>query len=186
MSIARIASRYAKSLIELAQDQGRLERVVGDINLFNDAIQHRDLYLLIKSPIVKADKKLKIFHELFGERVDHLTLSFFDIIIRKGIETFLPDIARHFIKNYRELKNITLAQVTTATPLEEYQIEKIKSELKKIGVATGEVQLEEVVNPNIIGGFLLEVDDQLYDASVKTKLTNLKKEILDNSYIKSL
>ncbi len=186
MSVSRIASRYAKSLIDLAIDNDKLEKVVEDVRLLKNATEQRDFYLLIKSPIVKSDKKLKIFNAIFEERIDSLSSSFFEIIIKKGREKFLPEIADEFIEQYRELKNITIAKVTTAIPITESQVLRIKSELVKLGVATGTVELETTVDPEIIGGFLLEIKDRLYDASVKSKLANLKKEILDNTYIKSL
>lgn len=186
MSVMRIASRYAKSLIELAKDQGKLEKVIGDMALFNQAIENRDLYLLLKSPIIKSDKKSNVFKALFGERVDHLTSSFFEIIIKKGREGYLPEISDQVIQQYRVLMNITTAVVTTSSPLNEAQETRIKQELVNLGVASGAVELESKVDPDIIGGFLLEVGDQMYDASVKSKLAALKKEILDNTYIKSL
>ena len=90
MSIARIASRYAKSLLDLAIENGKLEKVVDDIKLFQQTIGNRDLYLLIKSPIVRSDKKEKVFKALFENKIDALTSSFYDIIIRKGgKDTFL-------------------------------------------------------------------------------------------------
>ncbi len=186
MSAIRIASRYAKSLLDLALEQGKLEQVVGDINLFRDAISNRELLLMIKSPIINADKKQSVFKSLFSSRIEALTASFFEIIIRKGRENHLPEIADEFIAQYKKLKNITSATVTTASPLDSGQISKIKLELINLGLATGTVELQTIVDPNIIGGFVLEVQDQLYDASVKHKLAIIKKEILDNTYIKSL
>lgn len=186
MSAIRIASRYAKSLLDLATSQGKLERVVSDIELFQEAIGNRELFMMIKSPIINADKKQSIFKALFKERVDVLTASFFDIIIRKGREQFLPEITTEFVNQYKSLKNITTAKVTTAIPLDAAQLAKIKSELKELGLASGEVELNTAIKPDLIGGFVLEIEDQLYDASVKNKLADIKKEILDNTYIKSL
>lgn len=186
MSLARIASRYAKSLLELGLQHGRLDNVLNDINLLNDVLENRDFFLLVKSPIVKSDKKNKIFKAIFDGKIDDLTQSFYEIIIRKGREKYLPEIAREFIRQYRDHKNITTAKVTTAAPLSEEQTARIKSELIQMGIASGAVELETSVDKDIIGGFLLEVEDQMYDASVRSKLANLKKEILDNTYIKSL
>ena len=186
MSAIRIASRYAKSLLELASAENKLETIVGDINLFREAVSNRELYMMIKSPIIKADKKQSIFTALFGDRVNPLTSSFFEIIIKKGREQYLPEISDEFLSQYRTLKNITTASVTTAVPLNQQQLDSIKSELKNLGLATGQVELHTDTDPELIGGFVLEIDDQLYDASVKNKLASIKKEILDNTYIKSL
>lgn len=186
MSVIRIASRYAKSIIELAQEQNKLERIVDDMNLFNTALENRDLQLMIKSPIISADKKQKVFTALFSDKVDTLTNEFFKIVIKKGREGYLPEIAKDFIKQYKTLKNITTAEVTTATPVDQDQLDKIKSEIVKLNLATGAVEFITKVDPELVGGFVLEINGQAYDASVKTKLANLKKEILDNTYIKSL
>ena len=76
--------------------------------------------------------------------------------------------------------------MTSAISLDQSQIAKIKTELIQLGAAQGDVEIETVVDPSIIGGIILEINDQLYNASVKNKLAQYKKEILDNTYIKSL
>ncbi len=186
MSNTRIASTYAKSLIDIAQEQGKLEAVVGDVRLFVDAIGNRDLLMMIKSPIINADKKRSVFKAIFEGKVDNVTLMFFDLIIKKSRESALPEMGEQFLTQYKSIKNITTANVTSATTLDAEQIAKIKSQITSLGLATGEIELEEKVDPEIIGGFILEVEGKLYDASVKNKLANLKKGILDNTNIKSL
>lgn len=186
MSVTKIASRYAKSLIDLAKEEGKLETVIGDIKGFNEAMSNRDLYLLVKSPIVKADKKQSIFKAIFDGKVDKMTSAFFDIIIRKGREQYLPEIADAVITQHKILQGITEATITTATPITEAQLLSIKEQLSSIGVAQGKVELTTKIDPSIVGGFILESGDKLYDASIMSKLAGLKKEILDNSYIKSL
>ena len=186
MSNIRIASTYAKSLLDIAQEQGKLEEVVGDVRLFLDAISNRDLLLMIKSPIISADKKRSVFKAVFEGKVDNVTLMFFDLIIKKSRESALPEMGEQFLAQYKSIKNITSVSVTSATSLDEEQMLKIKTEIVNLGWATGEIEIEEKVDPSIIGGFILEVEGKLYDASVKNKLANLKKGILDNTYIKSL
>ena len=186
MSVTKIASRYAKSLIDLASEAGKLETIYGDITGFKEAIGNRDLYLLVKSPIIKADKKQSIFKAIFGGKADELTIAFFDIMIKKGREQYLPEIADQVITQYNVLKGVTSATVITATELTTEHSEAIKKQLATMGVSGGRIELETKIDPSIIGGFILEVGDKLYDASVKSKLAGLKKEILDNSHIKSL
>lgn len=186
MSGIRIAARYAKSILDLAVEQGKLDRVVQDMKLVQEALEHRDLYLMVKSPIINGDKKRSVFKALFDDKVDPLTSSFFDIITKKSREGSLPDICSAFIDQYRKHEGITSAIITTAADIDEDQLAKIKSQMIELGLATGKVEITKKVDPEIIGGFILEVQDQLYDASVKSKLANMKKNILDNSYIKSL
>jgi len=186
MSVIKIASRYAKSLIDLANEAGKLETIYGDITGFKEAIGNRDLFLLIKSPIIKADKKQSIFKALFEGKADELTSAFFDIIIKKGREQYLPEIADQVIAQYKAIKGMTSATVITASEITPEQSAEIKKQLASMGAAGDSVALETKIDPSIIGGFILEIGDKLYDASVKSKLAGLKKEILDNSYIKSL
>ena len=186
MSVERISSRYAKSLIDLASDQGILERILEDIILFGETIKNRELLLLVKSPIVKSDKKRSIFKLIFGGKIHTLTAAFFDLVIRKGREPYLPEIGNSFIRQYKLLNNITSATLTTAVLLKESLINSITDELREYGIGEGKLEIETKVDHDIIGGFILEVDNTLYDTSVKSKLKDVKKEILDNTYIKSL
>lgn len=186
MSSIRIAARYAKSILDLAKDTGKLDTVKKDMELFSEAIGNRDLFLLIKSPIVKADKKLSIFKAIFGDKVDELTSSFFDIVIRKGREELLPEIAQAYVGQYNQMHNITSAEVITATEISEDLMSQIKGKINGLGVNADNVLLNKKIDPTIIGGFILQVGDKLIDASVKSNLTKLRKELVDNSYTKSL
>ena|SRR5687768_10167561 len=123
MSTYRIASRYAKSLIDLAIEQGKLERVLEDMTGFVNATKNLDLMLLLKSPLVKPDKKEKVMDALFKDKIDPLTHSFIQIIIRKGREAQLPEIAEEFLNQYRENKGISIVNITSAEPLSEETIE---------------------------------------------------------------
>lgn len=182
----RLASRYAKSLIDLAQDSDRLEAVFSDLEYLNAAcLGSRDLTNFIKSPVINADKKNKIFQILFKEKISPLTSAFCNLLIRKGREIYLPEIAQAGIRQYRKIKNIRQVKITTAAPLEESTrkelIEKIKSEIpdKKIELSTH-------VNEALVGGFVLETDNNLFDASILRDLKDIKKQFLDNVYVRNI
>lgn len=182
MSVTRIASRYAKSLLDLSQEQNKLERVMGDIQAFQKATEQRDFFLLLKSPIVNPDKKGTILKEIFSSKFDELSMAFINIILRKGRESYLPEIADEFITQYRALKQISTVKVTTATPMSEAGLEAIKAQLKGSNSTAANIEIETAVNPDIIGGFVIEFDDKLYDASVAHKLAKLKKEFSGNQH----
>ncbi len=186
MSTASIAARYAKSIIEMAVEKGALENLIEDVKDFSGALKNRDLELLVRSPIIQSEKKLKIFKALFGSRYHELTNAFFGIVIRKGREPLLPEIVAEVQKQYKKLKNITTVYLTTAVKVSSETIDKIKAELKVLGEASGEIEIHTKVDPGVLGGFILEIEGRVYNASVKEKLAALKQEILDNSYIKSL
>lgn len=184
MSVTRIASRYAKSLIQLAKEQNKLDKVLKDIESFKQAISNRDLYLLVKSPVVNTDKKHQIFKELFGKRYDDLTNSFFDIIIRKGRESYLPEIAVEFEKQYKVMQGITAVKITTARAISDTELKRIKEKLLESNITAKSIVFTTEVDPDIIGGFVIRIEDNLYDASIARKLKELKKEFSVNKYVK--
>lgn len=185
MSEIRVASRYAKSLIELAQEKGVLEQVKEDMNMFAKVLnQSRDLKLLMRNPVVKSDKKLAVINALFKGKVNDLTLAFFSIVARKGREAVLEFIGPEFVNQYNVYEGITTASVTTAVPL----TEELRNELgQKLVVQTGHrVELEERIDPSLIGGFVLRVGDLQIDSSVKYNLNKLRNKFKDNPYINKL
>lgn len=186
MSDVRVASRYAKSLIELAQERGILENVYQDMLLFSKtATESRDLGLMLRNPIIKHDKKLAVLKAIFTGKVTDLTLSFFTIITEKNREAVLTSVAAEFLTQYNLFNKIQKAQVTTATPLTpELRAEFSRMVISRTGMNT--VVLEEVVNPALIGGFILRIGDIQIDDSIRTSLLRLKNKLKDNSYTSQL
>lgn len=183
MSISRIASRYAKSLIDLAVEQDRLERVKDDVQSFHHLVEEsRDFYVFLKSPVIPFSKKKSILEQLFGDKYDELTLKFLLLLTQKQREAYLPEVADHFMKQYRDLKEISTARITSAVPLTKEMTQIIREKLEKSGVAYENVQLETTVDPKLIGGFILEFGDFVYDISVSHKLEELRKEFRGNLY----
>ena len=185
MSVIRIASRYAKSLIDLAVEQDNLERIREDIGTFQEAVKNRDLYLLLKSPIINAGKKQQVLDAIFGDRLDKTTNAFFRIILNKGRESVLPEIANAFVDQYKAIKHISTVKLTTATKLSDDTIERIKAQLTSSAATDSNIDLVTETNPDILGGFVIEFDDKLYDASVSHKLDQLRKEFSNNQYVKN-
>jgi F-type H+-transporting ATPase subunit delta len=181
MSEQRVSGRYAKSLIDLAIEQNLLEAINADILAFKAAIeQNRALESLFRNPIVKGDKKLTILKQIFGASFNKLTISFFEIVIDKKREYYLLDIANAFVAQYNVINKITTAKVKTAVTISAEVIAEVKSFLEK---QTGKkVILETTVDPEIIGGLVIQMEDKLYDASISGKLRKAKHELL-NTYI---
>ncbi len=186
MSVQRIATRYAKSLIEIAQEQGKLDRVIEDVRSFSEVAKNRDFLLLLKSPIVKAEKKSKIFKALFEGKYDVLTLSFLNVLLAKGREAYLSDIANDFIVQYKEIKGISTVKLTTASTLSEETIKAIEKKLIESGSTYENIELVTKVKPELIGGFVVEFHNKRYEASIAHKLEQLKKEFRDNLYISQI
>lgn len=186
MSAHRIAKRYAKSLIELANEEGRLDKVLDDINAFGEALKNRDFLLMIKSPVVPGSKKTAIVKEIFGESFDKLTLLFFETLIRKGREGFLPDIAKVAAQQYKTLNKISTVTITTAQKVSDKAIKSISDRLNESTATDENIEVVTTIDPNIIGGFVATFDDKILDASVLTKLQNLKKSFTGNLYISKI
>jgi F-type H+-transporting ATPase subunit delta len=185
MSEIRVASRYAKSLIDLAQEKGVLEQVHADMQLFAKTVKEsRDFKLFLTNPIISHGKKLAVLKSLFTGKVSELTLRFFLLITEKNREAHLENVALEFIRQYNEIKGIEKAQVTTAVALSP----ELRAQLnQKVALMTGKtIQLEEKVDPSIIGGFLLRVGDKQVDDTVRTSLRALKNKFKENPYITKL
>jgi F-type H+-transporting ATPase subunit delta len=182
MSAERLSARYAKSLIDLALDQDKLERVKEDVEYFLEATHVRDLKLLLKSPIVHTSTKRKIFQKLFADKFDVLSNAFLDIILRKGREAYLAEIADAFLEQYRTIKQISNVKLTTAVPLTEDRIEEIKQKVRNSGVTFPNIDIKTEVDPEILGGFIIEFGDRLYDASVAHQLEEMRKSFVKNSF----
>jgi F-type H+-transporting ATPase subunit delta len=183
MSNHRVAYAYAKSLMELAIERGQLEEVYQDfLHLDNLSKSNRDFELAMKNPTVSSDKKLKILKALFGKRVTTDTvMSFFEILCRKDREEVLIDIAGEFQSQYQLHNSIQVAEVTTTFPLDD----NLRAEFTKIVLEISgmkEVMLVEKINPDLIGGFVLRVNDRQLDESLSSKLRELRVQFSQNPY----
>lgn len=175
MSERRVASRYSKSLISLAQEKGLLEEVNNDMELFTTTFKgSRDLVIAIKNPIIPNDKKLNILKALFEGKVSELTVRFFEIISRKNRENLLPDIAASFRELYNERKGIVVAEVATSFPLDNQLREEFKKVVKGEFGKEKTVELVEKVDTSLIGGYTLTVGDKRIDQTLDTQLKKLK------------
>ena len=186
MADSRATARYVKSLLDLAIERNVVEEVHRDMLFFRDVVaKSRSLDLLLQNPIIKHDKKLAVLKKLFAGKVHELTMSFFDIITRKNREPILASIAREFHNAYNQYKGIGTASVTTATPLDDKLRAEIENLVRKYSDKK-QIELVEKVDPDLIGGFVLNVGDRQVDASIKSKLKTLEVSFSENPYIKEL
>lgn len=182
----KVASRYAKSLLKLAIEVKSLEEIYADMQLIHQVCnENRELVLLLKSPIIKQDKKQAILDAIFGEKLSKTSATFMKLIISKKRGRILSDIAASFIDSYKNYKHIKTAQVTSAVVLSKTQKENIITILKSGSKDnTNTYELIEVVDESIIGGLIVRVGDKQIDESIKRKLTNLEMEFEKNPYVK--
>lgn len=178
MSESTVALRYAKSLIDLAQEQNVVEAVYKDMVFFKKtADENRGLMLALKSPVVRHDKKLAILKGVFKEHVHPVSYTIFNIITQKNREGIMHSIAEEFVKLYDDYKGIVKAYITTSTPL--------TADLRKqfVSIVAGDtgktVELNEKVDEKLIGGYVLRVGDRQLDASIRKQLNDLKVSLVN-------
>ncbi|MEN9521889.1 MAG: hypothetical protein RL065_266 [Bacteroidota bacterium] len=183
MGNIKLAGRYAKSLIDLAQEKKQLEVVFNDAMYFNEVANNQEFVLLMRSPVVKAEKKIAIFKAIFEGKISELTFSFLKIVIQKGREIFLKDMMAEVENQYNVIKGIKNVKFTSAVAVDAATIEKIKSIIQQTTSLTN-INLKTSVNEKLVGGFVLEYDDKLFDASILNDLKAVKKQFLENDFIK--
>ncbi|MCW3075819.1 MAG: synthase delta subunit [Bacteroidetes bacterium] len=177
-----VASRYAKSLLDLAVETKQLEEVIKDMRLVKEVCsQNSDFETMLQSPIVKTDKKQAIFKAVFGGKISKTTLAFLNLIAVKRREGYLPAIAKSFDEHYKLYKNITTVKVTSAITLDEKLKNQVMELVKK--TVNGDIELIEKVDASLIGGFVLTIDDKQVDQSVKRKLNDLRKTLSSEIYL---
>lgn len=179
----RLAARYAKAILDLAVEKGQLEPVYKDM-VFISVIcrSNRDLVNLLQSPIIKSDKKRQILEAITTGRISPMTTAFNALLMSKEREAYLPEIAAAFEEQYKKYKGIQTVKLTTAIPVSEGVkqaiLDKVKTDRK-----VPEIDLETEVREELIGGFLLEIGDELIDASVAFDLRKIRQQFQNNDFI---
>ena len=186
MNNPRLAIRYAKSVIDLATEKGVLEEVFNDMKFLQSiCISNKDFVAVLRSPIIKEDKKNHIIEAITSGRINQLTALFIKLLGSKGRESNLPEIISSFIGQYNTIKGIHKAKLTTASDisadLKNLFITKIKSSAN-----VENIELETFVDDKIIGGFVLEIEGKLVDSSILRDLKDVQKQFMNNDYVLKL
>ncbi len=183
MQGTRVASRYAKSFIDLTMEQGMLEQAYSDMKTVVALCEsNHDFVVFLKSPIIKTDKKQAVLAEIFKGKLNKVTESYLQLITNKKREIYLPQIASEFVNQYKTKKKILTAVVTTANGIDDVTRKKVMEIVK--GDSNSEVVLQEKIDKNIIGGFIIRVGDKQVDASIARKINSLKRTFKENPFIK--
>lgn len=186
MQNPRLASRYAKSLLDLAVEQNNVEDTLKDVQVLNSiCTESKEFANVLRSPVIKGDKKLSIINAVIGEKLHPLMQAFIKLLVAKGRESKLPEILSAFISQYKEKNNIKTIVVKTAVPMVDDVKEAIRRKVKE-ALPEAQIDMKEEVNPDLIGGFVLQMDDKLFDASVRRDLNDIKAQFLQNMYVSSI
>jgi F-type H+-transporting ATPase subunit delta len=186
MTNPRVAARYAKSLLDLAVEKGQLEPVYSDmLYLQRLTKESRDFLNLLRSPVVKNETKARALNAVTNGNVSDLTAAFINLMVSKNREIALPEIITAFVSQYKDLKGIKIVKLTTAVPVSDTVKEAIIVQVKKTENIQN-LELQEVVDPAIIGGFVLQTGDKLIDASIAYDLKNVSRQFENNDFVYKL
>lgn len=180
MEDSRIHKRYALALYQLAGELKQLDRVYDDMQIVaQTCLDSKELMRALASPIIRDTKKSKILTEIFGSKICELSQRFINLVVLQNREISLPSIAIEYMQLVKDFKGIKTALLTSAQPLDKETRAKIIARLKE--QTGGEIELVEKIDPELLGGFTLTLEGQLFDASIKNTMHRLRKEFNENT-----
>jgi F-type H+-transporting ATPase subunit delta len=175
MNESRISVRYSRALFQSALDKKILDRINQDMIFVKDICGIGEVKEFLSNPVIRPSRKTEILHKILGKDLHKLTLSMIDLVVKNGREKYIPAIARVFVHNTKKHKGITESVLTTAV--------KVDSDIKKqvteliANLFKTKVDMKENIDDSIIGGFILKIEDNYIDASVRNKLRKIRKEL---------
>lgn len=181
MSVGKIAVRYAKALFEAAKDEGKLEKTRDDLGVFltldREVPEFRDL---LESPVLSKKQKNDIFSGLFSGKAEEISMRFLTLLTENKREVYLPSVCRVFMDMYKKMEGVKSAVVTTAGKIDQGTVEAVRKSLEDYYKC--KIEIETNIKPELIGGFVLRIEDQQLDTSVASQLRKIRKG-LDQSVI---
>jgi F-type H+-transporting ATPase subunit delta len=184
MDLSKISVRYAKALYLIGKEKDLLDQMKNDIVLISGNMSSvPDFKSVIESPVIKPSQKIKAVNLIFKGQIQELTLNFLNILIKNKREDSLAGICRRFLDIYSKEKGIKTALITTAIDIDQ-NISKVLSEIlaKEFNA---KIEIEYKQNPDILGGYILKVGDQQFDASVANSLRKIKQALVKTDFSKN-
>jgi F-type H+-transporting ATPase subunit delta len=173
MRETRTGNRYAKAILQLAEEEKKIDQLTSDFNLLDGLInKSRDLRLLLDSPIINRQKKKKALSALFEKKVADLTLKFLLLLTDKNRETLLPSIISQYNRLLDKKNNVVDAVVITVVPFTGSQSREIKKKLE--GITKKTVRLSFKIDTKLMGGFKVRIEDTIFDGSVLQQFKLIK------------
>ncbi len=177
----RININYAKALFLVANDEKVLDEVNRDMReVYRVCCENHILNTVFANPFIREGKKVAILDDLFGNDVSKVSKLFLAFVVKKRRAVNLKGIANSFIELYRKHNNIVLSHLTTATELDGEALDAVRTRLGNY--TKKDIELTTTVDPEILGGFSVEFDGNMYDATLSTQVAKLRKEFSKNVY----
>lgn len=178
MSAEKLANRYADAFFDEANSTQKLEKVNQDFILVGETIsKSKEFNNFIKNPIIDTRAKLSVVAEIFASKVDNTTMQFLNMLVTNKREMYLPIILKKFSDRYNEKNGITEVNVSVASELDDATQAKIENYIKKQS-GKPNVKINKKVDESILGGFVIDFGDKIFDNSVRYKLNKIKQELL--------
>lgn len=179
MDESKISVRYAKALLSLAKEKQVEEAVKADMEMIHQLFETNPMFNhVLLSPIIGLKEKRQLFENVFEKEINALTYSFLKLLVTNNRISNLKEITRNFHETYRKEAGYKAAELISAFEIDPATLEQFRALIRKL--YNTEVDLTCKVDNKLIGGFILQVEDQQIDASVAAKLRKLKKELLAN------
>lgn len=176
MDLGVISVRYARALLTACTQAKIEDKVYCEMqNLANNFVKLPQLRHTLDNPMLSPEQKAELIKAAAGGDVTDTTSRFIDLVLKEDREKATQFIANSYITLYRQQKNITSGKLTTAVPASDEMIDKMQRIIASR--TNGTVELETEVNPDIIGGFILDYDTYRMDASIKNRLRAIKKQL---------
>jgi len=175
MLTSKVAKRYAQGLLDFTNESGQTAAVFSEMkDVVKIMIESQDLNKFFLTPYIDAKKKIEVANEIF-KGLSASSQNLIKLVIKHGRENQLKNIAQEFINKVEDINGVQRVTLTTATQLSKENIDQILRSTNLVN-ANSNFDLKVIVKPEILGGYVLRVGDQQVDASVKTKLNQVKKD----------
>lgn len=175
MKGTKSAIRYAKSLLELSLEMNNTDKVAANMQaIVNTCTDNRDFSLFLNSPIISSEKKISVFEAMFTD-FEELSKKFIRLITINGREYMLSVIAESYLKILKTQQGISEVILTSAIALDDATKTAILAKIKSL--TTAKVDLTERIDKDLIGGFTIQIGDQMVDASVANQLNTIKQRL---------
>lgn len=175
MLTSKVAKRYAQGLLDFTNEAGQTATVFSEMkDVVKIMIESKDLNKFFLTPYIDAKKKIEVANEIF-KGLSASSQNLIRLVIKHGRENQLKNIAQEFINKVEDINGVQRVTLTTATQLSKENIDQILRSTNLVN-ANSNFDLKLIINQDILGGYILRVGDQQVDASVKTKLNQVKKD----------
>jgi len=179
MNDSKISVRYAKALFQAAKELRKLKEVSKDMALLNSSLELPEFGRILESPVIKSSEKTDLIQKVFAKSIDTLSMDFLLLILKNKRENHIPGMIRNYTRLFKDEQGIKTAELIVPSEVTKAHKEKFKEILAK--VYNSKIEFKDKINPDLIGGFILKVEDEQFDASVSTSLSKIEKNLLETS-----